>query len=196
MARRRRPTRARCSSSSPSAPIVRQPPPAPPAASTRRRWRRSPRRSGSSACSSRSWCGRRMRRQLRADRRRAPLAGGETCRSRRPSRPSSARADDVASLEQALVENLHRQDLNAAGGGGGLPAADRGLRPHPGAGGGPGRQEPVGGRRTRSGSSSCPPRLQRWSATASSPPGTPRRCSAHPTAPTRSTSPSGSSPRG
>ncbi len=44
-------------------------------------------------------------------------------------------ADDVASLEQALVENLHRAGPQRAGGGGGLPAAHRRVRPDPRAGG-------------------------------------------------------------
>ena len=40
------------------------------------------------------------------------LAGGQAGRAARPSPSWCARADDVSSLEQALVENLHRQDLN------------------------------------------------------------------------------------
>ena len=49
---------------------------------------------------------------VRADRRGAPVAGGQAGRAARPSRPWSDVADDPASLEQALVENLHREDLN------------------------------------------------------------------------------------
>ena len=41
---------------------------------------------------------------------------------------------DLHSLEVALVENLHRSDLNATGGGSRLPAADRRVRPHSRAG--------------------------------------------------------------
>ena len=48
---------------------------------------------------------------LRADRRRAALAAPAQ-RALAPSRPSCGETDDAASLEQALVENLHRQDLN------------------------------------------------------------------------------------
>ena len=59
----------------------------------------------------------------------------------RPRRPTTS-----PSLEQALVENLHRQDLNALEEAAGLPAADRGLRAHPRRCRPPGRQEP--GRRS------------------------------------------------
>ena len=41
------------------------------------------------------------------------------------------RSTTSASLEQALVENLHRAGPQPPRGGGGLPAAHRGLRPHP-----------------------------------------------------------------
>ena len=51
--------------------------------------------------------------QLRADRRRAALAGRPRGPGSRPSRRWCRTADDVASLEQAMVENLHREDLNA-----------------------------------------------------------------------------------
>ena len=71
-----------------------------------------------------------------------------------------------ASLEQALVENLHREDLNAARGGGGLPAADRGLRPHPGGGRPPGRQEPRRRWPTPCGCSSSRRRSRSWWPTA------------------------------
>jgi ParB family chromosome partitioning protein len=49
---------------------------------------------------------------------------------------------DVHSLEQALVENLHREDLNASGGGGCLSTAGGRVRLHPRAGGRPGGKEP------------------------------------------------------
>ena len=49
---------------------------------------------------------------------------------------------------------------DAARGGGGLPAADRGLRPHPRAGGQPGRQEPLGGHQHPAAASSCRPSVQ------------------------------------
>ena len=86
------------------------------------------------------------RRAVRADRRRAAVAGGQAGRAASPSRRSSATVDDVASLEQALVENLHREDLNP------LEEAaayqqlieDFGLTHE--RGGPPGRQEPLGGR--------------------------------------------------
>ena len=52
------------------------------------------------------------RRPLRADRGRAALAGGQAGRPARRSRPSCARSTRRRSLEQALVENLHREDLN------------------------------------------------------------------------------------
>jgi len=48
--------------------------------------------------------------------------------------------DEVLSLEQALVENLHREDLQPPRGGGRLPAADGGLPAHAGAGRPEGRQ--------------------------------------------------------
>ena len=53
-------------------------------------------------------------RELRADRRRAPVAGRPPGRPRRPC-PVLVQTSttDVHSLEQALVENLHREDLNA-----------------------------------------------------------------------------------
>jgi ParB family transcriptional regulator, chromosome partitioning protein len=72
----------------------------------------------------------------RGRRRRYELIAGErrwraAKRAGLPSIPVVVRTvDEVLSLEQALVENLHREDLNAARGGGRLPAADGGLRPH------------------------------------------------------------------
>ena len=98
--------------------------------STRRRSARWPSRSARSACSSRSSCAP-VGRRLRADRRRAPLARRPPGRPADRSRRSSATADDAAALEQALVENLQRAGPQPARGGGRLPAADRGLRPHP-----------------------------------------------------------------
>ena len=44
-------------------------------------------------------------------------------------------ASDAHSLEQALVENLHRADLNALEEAAAYPAADRRFRPHPRTGG-------------------------------------------------------------
>ena len=49
---------------------------------------------------------------VRAHRRRAPLAGRQAGRASRRSPPSSATSTTRTSLEQALVENLHRDDLN------------------------------------------------------------------------------------
>ena len=52
--------------------------------------------------------------------------------------------DDEASIEQALVENLHRQDLTPLEEAAAYPAAARRLRAHPRAVGRSGRQEPLG----------------------------------------------------
>ena len=51
-------------------------------------------------------------RRVRAHRRRAPVAGGPAGRTADDPGPG-ADVDDDQSLEQALVENLHREDLNA-----------------------------------------------------------------------------------
>ena len=40
-------------------------------------------------------------------------------------------SDDIAAIEEALVENLHREDLTAARRGRSVPPADRRLRAHP-----------------------------------------------------------------
>ena len=89
-------------------------PSSPGATSTRSPWRRWPPPSRRSACSSRSWSASSTTRtesyELIAGERRwraARRAGLQTI-------PVLVQvADDVASLEQALVENLHRVDLNA-----------------------------------------------------------------------------------
>ena len=102
--------------------------------------------------------------------------------------------DDSTALEQALVENLHREELNP------LEEAaayqqlieDFGLT-----------HEQVAARvgRSRAAVSNTlrllqlPPAIQRWSASVSSRWATPAPCSARPTAPSRRRSPSGSSPR-
>ncbi len=52
------------------------------------------------------------RRRLRAHRRRAPLAGGPARRHPDDPGPGADDVDDAAALEHALVENLHRADLN------------------------------------------------------------------------------------
>ena len=94
----------------------------------------------------------------------------------RPRRPTTS-----ASVEQALVENLHRAGSHPARGGGGLPAADRGLRAHPRAGRRPGRQEPLGGHQHAAAARRCRRRSSTCSPTASCRPATPGRCSARPT---------------
>ncbi len=53
------------------------------------------------------------RRRVRAHRRRAPVAGGQAGRPADGARRSSAPWRTPRALEQALVENLHREDLNA-----------------------------------------------------------------------------------
>ena len=86
----------------------------PGATSTRRPWPRWPPPSRRSGCSSRCWCA-----SCRTRPRRYELIAGE--RRWRAARRAGLQtipvlvqvADDVASLEQALVENLHREDLNA-----------------------------------------------------------------------------------
>ena len=122
-------------------------------------------------------------RPLRADRRRAALAGGQAGRA--ADIPAIVRdVERRRSLEQALVENLHRDDLNP------LEEAaayqqlieDFGLT-----------HEDVARRVGKSRSAvantlrlfQLPPPSSGWSPTASSPPATPGRCSAPPTAPSR-----------
>ena len=88
-----------------------QPAPAPGATSTRRRWPPSPPRSPSWACSSRSSCA------SSPDDRYELIAGERRWRAAKraglPTIPVVVRTvDEVLSLEQALVENLHREDLN------------------------------------------------------------------------------------
>ena len=51
-------------------------------------------------------------------------------------------ASDSESLQQALIENLNREELNPLEEAAGVPAAHRGLRPHPRTAVGEGRQEP------------------------------------------------------
>ena len=51
-------------------------------------------------------------RELRADRRRAPVAGRPPGRAADDPGARPGQTADVHSLEQALVENLHREDLN------------------------------------------------------------------------------------
>ena len=150
----------------------------------RARRRRSPR----SACSSRCWCaaiddGYQL---IAGERRwRAARRAGLADRSRR----SCATPTTSAAVEQALVENLHRQDLTAARGGRRLPAADRGLRADPR------RRRPSESARavrrspTRCACSGCRRRCSSCSPTASSPPDTPGRCSARRIARSRSSSP-------
>ena len=118
------------------------------------------------------------------------MAGRPPGRPRRHPGPRPS-ADDTASLEQAVVENLHRADLNAleeaaayqqlieefdltheqvaARVGKSRAAVTNSLRLF---------QLPAGA-------------AEAWSPTASSPPGTPRRCWARLTGPSRSTSPPG-----
>ena len=86
----------------------------PGATSTRSRWRPWPPPSGRWGCSSRSWCA-----SCEDEEESYELIAGE--RRWRAARRAGLQtipvlvqvADDVASLEQALVENLHRVDLNA-----------------------------------------------------------------------------------
>ena len=73
---------------------------------------------------------------------RAPGARGEARRARPGARASCARFSPEERLEIALIENLQREDLTPDRGGEGLPAADGGARPDPGAGGREGRQGP------------------------------------------------------
>ena len=64
------------------------------------------------ACSSRSWCARSAHGPLRADRGGAALAGRQAGRAADHPGHRARRSTTCASLEQALVENLHREDLN------------------------------------------------------------------------------------
>ena len=80
--------------------------------STRRRWPSSSTRSGRSGCSSRSWCAATGAGPLRADHGRAPAGGPPRGRAGRRSRRSCADTGDDAMLRDALLENLHRAQLN------------------------------------------------------------------------------------
>ena len=80
--------------------------------STRTRWPSWPTRSASSACCSRSWSAPTRRRRLRAGDGRAAAARGGGGRARRRSRRSSATTADDAMLRDALLENIHRAQLN------------------------------------------------------------------------------------
>ena len=82
----------------------------PASTSTRRPWRRWPTRSARSGCSSRCWCAR-----PRAATSSSRGSGGwRACRRvGLQTIPALVRdTDDATALEQALVENVHREDLN------------------------------------------------------------------------------------
>ena len=155
--------------------------------STRSRWPSSPPRSARSASCSRCSSGRSTG-GYRADRRRAALAG------RPPGRPA---------VIPAIVRDDRRSRLGRAGarrepaspgpdaarGGRRLPAAHRGLRSDPRAGGDPRRQEPLGGHQHPAPDVAARRRSSICSPTAACPPVMPRRCSARPTVRSRSSSP-------
>ena len=82
-------------------------------------------------------------RALRADRRRAALAGGPAGRADRPSRPSCGTVDDTASLEQAAGREPPPRRTSTRSRRRRPTSSYRGLRPHPGAGGPAGGQEPA-----------------------------------------------------
>ena len=110
----------------------------------------SPTRSARSACSSRSSC------VPAGDDEYELIAGERRWRAARrvglQTIPALVReTDDAAALEQALVENVHRDRPQPARGGRRLPAAHRGLRAHPRRRRGPRRPEPRHGDATRSG---------------------------------------------
>ena len=149
----------------------------------------------SSACSSRSSCGPVRGRPLRAHRRRAALAGGPAGRAaQHPGPGQGARRHRLARAGRR--REPPPRGPQPARGGGRLPAAHRGVRPHPRAGRRPGSARAGPRSRTRCGSSSCRRRCRSSSPRASSPPGTPRRCWARRTGPSSSTWPGGSCAEG
>ena len=136
----------------------------------------------------------RVGQRLRADRRRASLAG------RRPRRPGDDPGDRAPHRRPRRRRAGARREPpppgpHAARGGGRLPAADRGLRAHPRAGRRPGRQEPLGDHQHAAPARPAavdPAPAGRRPAVA---PVTPGRCSAPPTVRCRSSSPARRSTR-
>ena len=152
--------------------------------STRRRSASWPRRSPSSACCSRSSCaGSTERYQLIAGERRWRAAR----RAGLPTVPAVVRtSDDVSAVEQALVENLHRAGPHPARGGGGVPAADRGLRADPRRRRPARRQEPLGDHQHAAPARAAAGACSTCSPTGSCRPATPGPCSARRTGRCRS----------
>ena len=129
--------------------------------------------------------------RLRADRRRAPLAGGQAGRAADHPGASCATTDDARLARAGAGREPPPRGPQPARGGGRLPAADRGLRASPT------RRSPSGSARaarrspTRCACSGCRRRSSTCSPTASCPPATPGRCSARRTARSRSAGPPG-----
>ena len=118
-----------------------QPVSSPAGSSTPARSPRWPTRSGSTACSSRSWSGpSAMRYQLIAGERRL-RASIEAQLHEVPARVLDL--DDQRVFELAMVENLQREDLNAIDKADGLPRIPRPLRRHPGRAGRPAGPRPL-----------------------------------------------------
>ena len=87
---------------------------------------------------------------------------------------------DQAALALALIENIQREDLNAARGGAGPRAPDRRIRPHPRGGGQGGRPLAQRGHPTCCGCASSPSRCRSTCSPASSTWGMRARCSGSP----------------
>ena len=106
------------------------------ATSPRTSWRSWPPRSARRACCSRSWCG--PPRGAPGDTRSSPASGAGA----RPSGPACTRCRSLVRElgDRDGLEIAHRRERPArrpqpAGGGAGLPGADRPIRPHPGGAG-------------------------------------------------------------
>ena len=131
---------------------------------------------------------------LRADRRRAPVAGRQAGRAADHPGASSATRRRLASRRAGPGREPAPPGPQPARGGGRLPAAHRGLRAHPRRAVDPGRQEPGGDHQHPAAVPAAARRSSAWWPTASSPPATPGPCSARPTGPSRRPWPGGRSP--